>query len=399
MSATALADTVDLVDLPVGEGAARCRTDDPPAVTGEPDDDTAPDSVDDGTAELQALTTTVALAVGQAFTRFTEAHQRARRDLFGLSMSGLGGCRRRAAYQVARVEPSDPELATTGENRAANLGTMIHTGLLPELAAVLDGRDEVPVQARFDVDGTTITVPGSADLYVPGLRLLLDLKTTGEHKLGVVAGNGVYPEHLMQVSGYAIGLEEDGLPVDWIGWTYLDRGTGLSYVVIERFTDEHREQVRDRVRELVNYSASPDDAPRDGPGPGDRPANVVCNGCAWLRACWGSTAEPGVAGVQSTRVEDYGGMEEVLVSYLRAREDESRDGDRKEFYRELFAHNTPGTYGRARWYRTKATEVVDKDACVRIVKELGRRVPTKLGSSRVVVAWVVPDQTLGAEPS
>lgn len=371
--------------------ATRPGPPDSDAATGDPTE-AAPDVAAD---TAQAMTARIATAVGQAFVGFTAATQNARSNLFGLSMSGLGGCRRRAAYQLAGVDPSDPELAVTGENRAANIGTMIHAGLLPELATVLGAREEIAVELREEIDDTLVVVPGRSDLYWPQARALLDLKTVGEHKLGRVVGYGPFEEHVVQVCAYALAAERGGHPVDWVGWIYLDRATGVSHVVVREFTDELRETVRTRLRELVNYAASPDDTPRDGPGPGQRIANMMCNGCAWLRACWGPTAEPGVAGVQSTRVEDYGGMEEVLIGYLTARDAEAAAKDRKEFYRELIVGNRAGTYGKTRWYMTKSSITVDKNACADAVEASGQPLPTRKTEPRMVVSWVPPDQTRG----
>jgi hypothetical protein len=351
-----------------------------------------------GTGELSAeqLTTDVAVAVGRAFAQFTDKRQRARKSLYGLSMSGLGGCRRKAAYQLAQVEPSDPELATTGENRAANLGTMIHEGLLPELAEVLGGHEEIQVELTVDTDSTTVVVPGRSDMYWPASKILLDLKTVGEHKLGQVVATGPYGEHRIQVAGYALAAEQAGNPVHWIGWIYVDRGTGASYVVIEPFTDDVRRMVTDKCQELVNYAESPHDAPRDGAGPGERTANLICNGCPWLRACWGEDAKPGVAGVQSSKVDDFGGMQEVLMGYLGARDAESAAKDRKDFFRELIVGNKPGTYGKTRWFLTKPSSTVDKNACAKLVDESGEPLPMRRTEPRLVVAWVAPDQTRGA---
>lgn len=348
-------------------------------------------------ATTEDLTAAVAMAVGRAFSRFNEKRQRARRDLFGLSMSGLGACRRRAAYQLAGVEPSDPALAIEGEHRAASLGTMIHEGYLPELAEVLGGREEIEVTLRVNVGDTQLVVPGRTDMYWPDAKMLLDLKTVGEHKLGEVAGHGVFAEHLIQVAGYALAAEQDGKPVEWIGWIYIDRGTGTSYVVVEAFTDEIRQLVIDKCHELANYAVSPDDAPRDGAGPGDRTANMICNGCPWLRACWGEDATPGKAGAQASKVEDFGGMQEVLVGYLNARKAEAEAKERKDFYRELIVGNQPGTYGRARWTLTKPSKTVDKNACAKLVEESGQPLPKRSTEPRMVVAWVVPDQTQGRE--
>lgn len=347
-------------------------------------------------SEADRLTTDIAVAVGRAFSQFTEQRQRARRSLYGLSMSGLGGCRRKAAYQLAQVEPSDPLVATTGENRAANLGTMIHEGLLPELAGVLGGRVEIDVELVVDTGSGQVVVPGRADLYWPDAKLLLDLKTVGEHKLGQVVASGPFAEHRVQVAGYALAAEQGGHEVEWLGWIYLDRGTGTTYVVIEPFTDELRTTVEDKCRELLTYSISPHDAPRDGAGPGDRAANMVCNSCPWLRACWGDDAQPGVAGAQSSKVDDFGGMQDVLVGYLTARDAESAARERKEFYRELIIGNTPGTYGKTRWSLSKPSKTVDKNACAKILDASGQPLPMRTTEPRLTVAWVAPDQTKGA---
>lgn len=364
-------------------------------------DDTTPHAtacakLDEEGAQRRELTTSIAVAVGQAFSRFTEQRQRARRSLFGLSMSGLGACRRKAAYQLAQVEPSDPQLATTGENRAANLGTMIHEGLLPELAEILGAHAEIDVELAIDAGDIRIVVPGRSDMYWPGAKLLLDLKTVGEHKLGRVVASGPFEEHRVQVAGYALAAEQGGHGVDWIGWIYIDRATGTNYVIVEPFTDELRTMVVEKCVELANYAASPHDAPRDGGGPGERMANMICNSCPWLRACWGDEAQPGVAGVQSSKVDDYGGMQEVLMGYLTARDAESAAKDRKDFYRELIVGNQPGTYGKTRWALTKPSKTVDKSACAKLLDETGQPLPMRTTEPRLVVSWVAPDQTKGA---
>lgn len=364
------------------------------------------DSAQELSTRARELTGEVAVAVGRAFSRFTEQRQRARPSLFGLSMSGLGGCRRKAAYQIAETPPSDPDAAVTGENRAANLGTMIHELLLPELAAVLGARAEITVELVVPIDhdhshgnhdesGAELVVPGRTDLYWPEAKVLLDLKTVGEHKLGHVVGSGPYPEHIVQVAAYALAAERSGHPVDWLGWIYLDRGAGTSYVVVEPFNDELRALVIDRCHELLNYATSPHDAPRDGAGPGERAANLVCNSCPWLRACWGDEARPGQSGVQSSKVEDFGGMQEVLTGYLIARQAESAAKERKEFYRELIIGNTPGVYGNTRWSLSKPSKTVDKNACAKILDASGQSLPMRATEPRLTVAWVAPDQIQG----
>lgn len=347
-------------------------------------------------AEADRLTVAVAAAVGRAFTRFTEKHQQARQNLYELSMSGLGGCRRKGAYQLAKVAPSDPVAATTGENRAANLGTMIHTGLLPELAEVLGGNEEIEVELTVVDDETTIVVPGRTDLYWPQAKAILDLKTVREHKMGHVVANGPFDEHWVQVAAYALAAEQADKPIEWIGWIYLDRASGATFVVMEPFTDQLRQMVVDKVRELATYAISPDDAPRDGAGPGERTANLMCNNCAWLRACWGEEAKPGVAGIQSSKVDDFGGLEKVLTAYIKARDAETAAKESKEFYRELIVGNQPGVYGKARFFRTKPSKAVDKNACAKMLDASGEPLPMRATEPRLIVSWVVPDQTQGA---
>lgn len=344
------------------------------------------------------LANAVATAVGCAFEVFTARAQSARSNLLGLSMSGLGGCRRQAAYRLAEVAPMDPAMAMSGENRTANMGTMIHDGLLPLLATVLgdSAQDETPVELRLTTSsGREIVIAGRSDMYWGQAQAVIDLKTATEHKINKVLGSGPQYSHRVQVAGYALACEQAGLKVRWIAWIYLDRALGEQYVVAEEFTDELRELVRDKVEELVNYSAAPDDAPRDGPGPGPRWANMQCNGCPWLRNCWGETAEPGIVGAQLAKIEDYGGMENVLVQYLTALRAEGEARESKEFWKDFLDGAKPGVYGKAQWGRARPpAPSIDKDACVELVRAAGMPVPMKQAPrGRLSVRWALPAQS------
>jgi hypothetical protein len=102
------------------------------------------------------------------------------------------------------------------------------------------------------------------------------------------------------------------------------------------------------------------------------------------------------AGAQADNVDDFGGIEEILIGYLTARDDESRAKDRKDFYRQFITGNRSGTYGRARFRFSKPSQTVDKHACATIVEGAGVTLPMKTTEGRLTVALVPPDQTRGA---
>lgn len=331
----------------------------------------------DGAAELTAVEVAARLrdAVAGAFAAFTADAQSQREDLYALTMSGLGGCTRQAAYRLARTPPS--EELRFGEMREANIGTMIHLGLLPHLAAQLGGAEEVPVVFSTH----ELVIKGRTDLYVEPLRTVADLKTVGLSKFGTV-GNTVNRAHRLQVGGYASAIVQSGQPVDWIAWIYLDRSGGGDKIIVERFDETLIATVDARLDELTTFAQSPDAAPRDERGPG---LSVVCDGCPWLRECWGADAEPGVVGAQRILVHDDEGVEEALRLYDDARARAREADEDKEFARAMFSASQPGSYGEweLRWSNPGETD--DKDAAVKLLQEAGIPVPQRMTSRRLMV--------------
>lgn len=314
-------------------------------------------------------------AVGQAFTAFTAEVQQAREDLYALTMSGLGGCTRQAAYRLARTPPS--EQMVFREMREANIGTMMHLGLLPHLAILLHGQDEIPVT----MTAGALTINGRTDLYLPDLATVADLKTVGLYKFAALADTA-NRSHLMQVGGYGLGLKQAGLDVRWIAWLYVDRSSGADYVIVEPFGDEVIQLVEDRCAELATFAADPDAAPRDERGPG---LSIICDSCPWLRECWGPDAEPGVIGAQRILAKDHEGVTRALALYdaARAREKEA-DAD-KAFARAMFSDYEPGRYGGWEFAWSQAGETDDKDAAVALLGQAGIPIPRKRGTRRLVV--------------
>jgi hypothetical protein len=329
------------------------------------------------TAEMSRteLAQLLTAAVGDAFTAFTAQVQGQRADLYALTMSGLGGCTRQGAYRVAGTEPS--EELRFGQMREANIGTMIHLGLLPHMADRLDGTEEIDVELATD----TLTIKGRSDLYIPGLRLVADLKTVGLYKFGML-GDTANRAHRLQVAGYALAVLQSGQPVEWIAWVYLDRSSGAEHIVVEPWSEDLVELVEGRCEQLAMFAETPDAAPRDERGPG---LSVICDGCPWLRACWGEDARPGEIGAQKILARDHGGVERALRLYddARAREKEAKSD--KEFARAMFSDYQTGKYGEFEFGWSSAGEADDKDAAVELLAQAGIPVPRKETARRLIV--------------
>lgn len=276
-------------------------------------------------------------------------------DPVELSMSGLGGCTRRAAYQVAGTPPSDTPPAEEG--RAAMLGEWIHHGMLPRLAVEL-GMElaEVEVEKRVILRAGGLLIPGRADLAG---GLVLDLKTVTEGRLYGVRRLGEYYDHRIQVLGYALACHQAGYPVRYVAWLYIDRSSGDSEVVVEPFTNAAAMTVIRRVQEIRAYAdQDPDEAPRDERGPG---LSFACDRCPWLRRCWGEDAVSGETGAQRILAADVPGTERAALLLSDARRRKAA-ADRDEKFAKAILESTPsGTYGSAELYRQPGQMVADNE--------------------------------------
>lgn len=318
----------------------------------------------------------LAEATAQAFVAYTTAAQQARDDLYALTMSGLGGCTRQAAYRVARTPPTQDLVFR--EMREANIGTMIHEGLLEHMADLLHGAAEVPVGLTVG----NLTIKGRTDLYTAPLKTVADLKTVGLFKYAMLGSGDVNRAHRLQVSGYAYAVVQAGDAVDWIAWVYVDRSSGAEHVVVEPFTDELIAMVEQRCAELEMYARDPEAAPRDERGPG---LSYVCDSCPWLKACWGEDAEPGTVGAQRILAQDHGGVERALALYDAARAREKEAASEKEFAKAMFSDYEPGNYGTFSFAWSSGGDSPDKDAAVELLASAGIPVPRRRTTRRLVV--------------
>ncbi|MEU8310334.1 hypothetical protein AB0C84_42870 [Actinomadura sp. NPDC048955] len=358
------------------------------------DAQTAPAQAGAGAVDLDSAAQVrahISMAFDAAFTAATFDGQMAREDLFGLTMSGIGGCIRAAAYALAGAEPSDPELAYAYQGYPqALLGTWQHAGLLPWLAQVLGGDAEgVAIEQRVQLRVHPDVITGALDLWWARQRLLLDLKTVGEHKLSTVyRQRWPFHPHRLQVAGYALAKHQAGTTPRWIVWAYLDRASGDKIPVVEEFTPTLAGIVLERIGEVQWWrDHDPDQAPREERGPG---LSLACDGCAWLRRCWGDDAVPGSAGPQTAV---YGATDEAVDyaynEYKRLGKVASDAEKEREFWRVVFERRPEWTpAGRWQHYTGRTREEDDPWAALKVLRALGFAVPqrTKKGSLYVVPA-------------
>lgn len=305
--------------------------------------------------------------VSTAFARANALGQ-ADRNPTTLSMSGLGGCTRCAAYSIAGTPPSD--VAPAEEARMAVLGTWIHLHLLPLMAEML-GPGAVYEQA-VQLKAAGLVIPGTLDLAVDDV--VWDLKSVREWRLNGVRRRGTFGEHRVQVMGYALARFQAGYPVRWVCWLYMDRSTGDIHVEVERFNNRAALAVIERVGQIRFHADDPDNAPREARGPG---LSLACDHCPWLRRCWGPDAVPGEKGAQKSMAATVEGIAEALAIYAAGADLTSRGEKDKDFAKLVLAAVPDGPYGPWLLKRGKAGEMPDQAAMIEALTALGVPIPMK----------------------
>lgn len=325
---------------------------------------------------------------------FRAASAERARPPHAFSMSRLGGCTRAGAYALALTPVSD-ELPI-GENRAANLGTAEHIWLLPYLTGALGSG--AAMEQALTLHAAGLVIPGTAD--VTGLYDLGDQKTVGEHRLHRLRRTGLaFPDHWIQVAGYALARRQSGADVDHLVWIYMDRASGDHETLVEEFTDDTALAVLDRVREIRRWAdTDPDRAPRTYyavPGRGDKPRSLrgpglefMCNECPWLRRCWGEDARPNQVGAQRNLARTDPQIEAALVCYDAAAARRSEADKEAEFYSAVLDGRRAGVYGAwsLRW--SKGSSVMDAAAVREHYESAGLDLPRKSTSGSMMVRLV-----------
>lgn len=332
-------------------------------------------------------------AVADAFLDENERRQE-HRDPTRLTMSGLGGCTRRNAYSVARIEPTD--MPEPEEARMALLGSGTHDWLLPAIGRVLLRRYDVLSQVEHDVilRVAGLEIPGSFDLAVADL--LIDLKTVREWKLaGVRRAGAAYEEHRLQVLGYAFARHQAGQTVRWVGYLYMDRSTGEVQPVVEPFDVAGVEAVLRRVETIKRFAEDdPDAAPREARGPG---VSLACDRCPWLRRCWGADARPGKPDVQPAAAPNAAALIQILALYADAAAASTAAGKDKDFAKLVLARTKPGAYGPWKLTRGRDGETDDTDRMKAILAELGIDLPKKKRAGAIRIGAAGSRKTRGKD--
>lgn len=309
------------------------------------------------------------------------------RPASALSLSGLGRCTRRAAYALAGTPPSDQH--PVREQRAANLGTILHDTMVPALAAQLGATFELPVLLK----AAGLVLPGRYDVYDLDHADLIDLKSVGEHRLSTVRRFGVFREHRVQGMAYALALYQAGLPVRTVTFLYVDRARGDHETISLAFTRANALKVLDRVAELKFASANPDEAVRDPDGRRKRIGpgwSFECDDCPFLRRCWGPDAVPGKRDIAAHRPVNDAEVEAACAALVRARDAMNEAKLTMDFHRTRLGRATPNTYGMYKVSPDAGSLRPDQQAMTARLEELGEEVPRKRSAPTVKVDIVKP---------
>ncbi|MFE2912465.1 PD-(D/E)XK nuclease family protein [Kitasatospora indigofera] len=283
-------------------------------------------------AELEGHRHQLEDALAAVFRTATAANHH---DPGTLSISGLGGCTRRAAYQLARYEPTDDH--SHQEQRASHLGQAVHDWVLPRLAAHL-GHDLTLVEYDVILPVRGLQIPGRLDLFTLAIGggLLVDLKTHGYDQ----GNDGDEPSRsrLLQLYGYALALRLMGHVIQAVAVVPMSRiHGGTSGVWIGEFGPKQEALVDARVRDLLRHAKAPAFAPRDahrGPGLG-----MTCDSCPYRSMCW-----PGAEPAQAAEVRTDADVVAHALGYAEAAAQEKAWKDEKKYYLAALGQTRPGRY-------------------------------------------------------
>lgn len=177
----------------------------------------------------------------------------------GLSMSGLGGCQRRAAFNLLGASETDVQ-----DKWAAMRGTALHTYIL---SARKQAHPELEVP---EVDGTPCgplnlpglpLVPGTFDEYDPRDDTLTDYKTQEPDRVHWHLRNGPDLEHAFQTVGYAIARGAKHARIVYVPTS----GTFDEWVVCELDVEAWMPRLVDWLAAVADGVESGADLPRGKP--------------------------------------------------------------------------------------------------------------------------------------
>jgi len=328
-----------------------------------------------------------------------------------IGASEIGTCRRRTAYRLAKVKPTDPP-----KGLQAFLGTAIHKAVLAvakrEHGAVTEVKLDSPlVKGHSDAIYFRAADPWDDDpVWSPeNLRALEpvdlegvvvdveDLKTKGRYSYDSVVDAGPKVAELYQGNLYGWMLKTGQitdrrlpalpLPVENVTLRFVDRDTGRNHTVTNPYDEGIVEEALgwlDGVIEKVQ-AGGPENAPRDHWGP---EVSVECDYCPFLTACWGpQPLGPDGRTRQSELVRDDPATEAALIAYDQFRAEEKAAKLAKAGYRAQLDNSPAGTYGdmKLAWTGRDPVQEPDPVAMELLLRELGQEIPTRwTGGGRTI---------------
>jgi len=306
--------------------------------------------------------------------------QRPRSRQRQLGWSEIGGCRRRAGYRLAGVEPSN-----AGGSVQAVMGTAIHDAVqrvLNEIAAPDDLVEHPVVFAG---------IPGHLDRYEADTATLIDVKTTSSRWLEHIKLHGPDRNHLWQLGGYGAALIQEGRKVRRVIIDYLARDTGELHRWEGKFDPQWvrdaldwLENVRQADLEMLNRDYAPDTA--------------FCGHCPFLDTCW-EGAVPNRDPRSVLLVEDPDQLKwaqqlvdaRAAVKAAKALEDEAKgalDALRPNDLGKSDPIDVGLPGGKCLQWSITEPEYLDGDAVKFEYAKVGAKPPMKTGSRRVELKLV-----------
>ncbi len=303
------------------------------------------------------------LVLGALDDAMTDTPQPTYREKGGLSMSALGGCRRKGAYLLAHSIASDD--GDEGDSRAAEVGTALHAQWLPLLAKLLGGSCEVETWLTVG----DVAVPGTVDLLLHDA--VVDLKTVGGRSFDLLTQPRRTWVSQVTAGAMAMGVTDcavlavnrDDGRAKWWQWQVQD----------------HADDV---YRWIGDADHDPETVPRDYRGPGiDR----ECDWCPFAWTCW--PEQPNGARPQAVLIHDDADRAQALAEYVDAAAREKRATSDKQWARDRLTGSEPGRYGSylLRWRKSAGREDLDKAEARRLLGELGLPIPIKVGPASTAI--------------
>ena len=196
---------------------------------------------------------------------------RARSQQREMGMSEVGGCRRRAGYRLAGVEPTN----ASGSVQAV-LGTAIHT-VVDQVLHQLQRDGLIPADDLIEHEVHFAGITGHLDRY--SRPVLSDTKTVAGYRLDSIRVNGPDRAHIWQTHLYGAALISAGHPVERIVIDYIARDSGTDHQEEFPFDPQH---VRDALA-WVKFVRETDleFLPRDY-----KPDSAWCSHCPFRDLCW-----------------------------------------------------------------------------------------------------------------